>query len=73
MKNRWWAVPLLMLISAWLCAAIRELLVLKSQLSKSFSDVLLPIACLRQWALSSALFVPNRQSEPVPWLCWDSA
>lgn len=45
MKNRWWAVPLLMLISAWLCAAIRELLVFKPQLSKTFSDVLLPIAC----------------------------
>lgn len=44
MKQRWWAVPLLMLISAWLYSALRELL-FQNQIPNVLSDVLLPIVC----------------------------
>ena len=44
MKQRWWAVPLLMLISAWPYSAIRELL-FQNQIPNILSNVLLPIVC----------------------------
>ena len=45
MKQRWWAVPLLMLISAWPYTAIRELL-FHNQIPNILPDVLLSIVCI---------------------------